>query len=85
MLGYNIHAHEGKPRDQNTAVKRDPIELKQGLVGKQIHTDDAYDKQRYDGRGNAPEQKRGLILLPPYTVSLTDLMMLTRFFRDSEI
>ena len=46
MLGDDIHAHEGKPRYQNTAVECDPIVLEKSFVCQQIHADDADDEKR---------------------------------------
>ena len=56
MLGDDVHAHEGQPRDENAAVQGDPIQLQEGLVGKQIHADHADCKERYHrGRDGAQE------------------------------
>ena len=66
MLGEDIHAHEGKPRDQNTAVKRDPFVLKKGFVRQQIHADDADDEERDRDRGNGFEQDRKLLSFSLY-------------------
>ena len=37
MLCDDVHAHKRQPRNQYTAVKRNPIDLKQRFVRKQIH------------------------------------------------
>ena len=66
MLCQDIHAHEGEPRDQNTAVKRDPIVLKKRLVRQQIHADDADDEERDRNCGNGFEQDRKLLSFPLY-------------------
>ena len=47
VLGDDVHAHEGKPGDENAAVQSDPVQLEQGLVGKQIHTDYADGKESH--------------------------------------
>ena len=56
VLRDDIHTHKREPRDENTAVQRDPIELEKRLIGKQIHTDDAHDEKRDDRRGNGSHQ-----------------------------
>ena len=52
MLGDHIHAHEGKPGDENATVECDPIELQKCFVGEQIHTNHADNKKGNDGCGN---------------------------------
>ena len=52
MLCDDIHTHERKPGNQNPSVQRNPIQLQQCFVGKQIHADHAYNEKRDDRRGN---------------------------------
>lgn len=56
MLSDNIHAHKGEPRNKNTAVESNPVEFEQGLIGQQIHTNDADGKKR-DHRGRYGTQQ----------------------------
>ena len=55
MLGDNVHTHKRQPRDQNTAVKCDPIKLQKRFICKQIHTNNAHDKESHDRCGHAPQ------------------------------
>ena len=59
MLGNDIHAHKGQPRDQYAAVQRDPIQLQKRFIGKQIHADDADRKQGYHSCGDGAQQNLG--------------------------
>ena len=56
VLGDDVHAHEGQPGDQNSAVQRDPLQLQQGLVCQQIHADHADHKESYHRCGNGTEE-----------------------------
>ena len=58
MLGYDIHAHEGKPRNQDAAVQCDPFELQQRFIGQQVHADYAYHKKRNHRHRDASQQKK---------------------------
>jgi hypothetical protein len=64
MLCYYVHTHKGKPRDKNTAVKRDEIELHKCFVCEQVHADNAHDKERYRRRRDAPQKRRRFLYFP---------------------
>ena len=59
VLGDHIHAHKGEPRNQDTAVQRDPVELYEGLVGQKVHAYHADGKQGYYRSRNGSEQYFG--------------------------
>jgi hypothetical protein len=56
VLGDDVHTHKREPGDQNSAVERDPIELEQSLVGKQVHTHHAANEESNDRRGYRAKQ-----------------------------
>ena len=66
MLREDIHAHEGEPGDQDTAVKRDPFVLEKRLICQQIHADDADNEECDRDRGNRLEQDRKLLSFSLY-------------------
>lgn len=66
VLGDHIHAHKGKPRDENAAVERDPIELKERFISQQVHADHADNKERDHRCGNGFQQQLIFGCLPRY-------------------
>jgi hypothetical protein len=56
VLGDDVHTHKREPGDQYSAVERDPIELQESLVGKQVHTHHADNEESNDRRGYRAKQ-----------------------------
>ena len=61
VLGDDVHAQKGQPRNQNAAVQSDPTELEQGFVGKEIHTYYADGKERHHGGRDGDTSEKGFL------------------------
>ena len=60
VLGDDVHAHEGQPGDEDTAVQGDPGELEKGLVGQKVHADDRHHEEGHHRGGDGAHEDLGI-------------------------